>query len=441
MMRAVDLIVKKREGGAFSEEEIGFLVQGFVRGEIPDYQFSALLMAIFWRGMSFEETAGLTRAMIDSGEVLDLSGVSGPLVDKHSTGGVGDKVSLILAPLAAACGLKVPMMSGRSLGHTGGTLDKLESIPGYRTDLDRERFLQGLAEVGYAMIGQSESVVPADRKMYALRDVTGTVESIPLITASIMSKKFAEGAHALLFDVKTGSGAFMKSLEASRTLAHSLVRTGKNLGRGVAAVISDMDQPLGRKIGNFLEVEESVDCLNGKGPKDLTDLTIRQVGWMLRLGGLCGGVSEGEKLARVKLKDGSALKKFLSNVEFQGGDAECVLHTEKGPHARIVKAVVSKSRGYVARVDAYAVGVASVVLGAGRSRKEDSVLPGVGITLQKTQGDEVREGDELALIYGEDPRKVEEAIRLCGTAFTVSPEPNVPPGVSSDRIVEEIDGA
>ncbi len=440
-MRAVDLIVKKREGGAFSEEEIGFLVQGFVRGEIPDYQFSALLMAIFWRGMSFEETAGLTRAMIDSGEVLDLSGVSGPLVDKHSTGGVGDKVSLILAPLAAACGLKVPMMSGRSLGHTGGTLDKLESIPGYRTDLDRERFLQGLAEVGYAMIGQSESVVPADRKMYALRDVTGTVESIPLITASIMSKKFAEGAHALLFDVKTGSGAFMKSLEASRTLAHSLVRTGKNLGRGVAAVISDMDQPLGRKIGNFLEVEESVDCLNGKGPKDLTDLTIRQVGWMLRLGGLCGAVSEGEKLAREKLADGSAMKKFLSNVEFQGGDAECVLHPEKGPHARIVKAVVSKSKGYVARVDAYAVGVASVVLGAGRSRKEDTVLPGVGITLMKIHGDEVREREELALVHGEDPGKVEEAIRLCRTAYAVSPEPRLQPESSQDRIVEEIDGA
>jgi pyrimidine-nucleoside phosphorylase len=440
-MRAVDLIVKKREGGTFSEEEIGYLVRGFVEGEIPDYQFAALLMAVFWRGMSFEETAFLTGAMIDSGDVIDLSGVSGPLVDKHSTGGVGDKVSLVLAPLAAACGLKVPMMSGRSLGHTGGTLDKLESIRGYRTDLDRARFLRGLSEVGYAMIGQSESVVPADRKMYALRDVTGTVESIPLITASIMSKKFAEGAHALLFDVKTGSGAFMKTLEASRALANSLVRTGKSLGRVVAAVISDMDQPLGRKIGNFLEVEESVDCLNGKGPKDLTDLTIRQAGWMLRLGGVCGSAREGETLARKKLADGSALRTFLSNVEFQGGDVDCVLHPEKGPHARIVKPVVSASGGYVDRVDAYGVGVASVVLGAGRSRKEDAVLPGVGITLEKTQGDEVREGEELALVHGEDQGKVEEAIGLCRAAFAVTREPRVPPGRSPDLIVEEIDGA
>jgi pyrimidine-nucleoside phosphorylase len=416
-MRAVDLIVKKRDGASFSPEEIDFLVDGYVRGAIPDYQVSALLMAILWRGMSFPETAGLTQAMIRSGEVIDLSGVPGPLVDKHSTGGVGDKVSLILAPLAAACGIRVPMMSGRSLGHTGGTLDKLESIPGYRTDLPRERFIRGLLDVGFAMIGQSESVVPADRKMYALRDVTGTVESIPLITASIMSKKFAEGAQSLVFDVKSGSGAFMKGIEEARALAESLVRTGRSLGRGVTAVITDMDQPLGRKIGNFLEVEESVDCLTGKGPRDLTDLTIRLAAWMLVLGGVCARLPDGEEMARGKLSDGSAWKKFLDNVEFQGGDTECVMNTAKGPRARIIRPLTSEGEGFVGRVDAYKVGVASVVLGAGRSRKEDAVLPGVGITLLKVQGDRVRRGEELALLHGDDESRVREAMGMCASAW------------------------
>jgi pyrimidine-nucleoside phosphorylase len=416
-MRAVDLIVKKRDGASFSPEEIDFLVDGYVRGAIPDYQVSALLMAILWRGMSFPETAGLTQAMIRSGEVIDLSGVPGPLVDKHSTGGVGDKVSLILAPLAAACGIRVPMMSGRSLGHTGGTLDKLESIPGYRTDLPRERFIRGLLDVGFAMIGQSESVVPADRKMYALRDVTGTVESIPLITASIMSKKFAEGAQSLVFDVKSGSGAFMKGIEEARALAESLVRTGRSLGRGVTAVITDMDQPLGRKIGNFLEVEESVDCLTGKGPRDLTDLTIRLAAWMLVLGGVRARLPDGEEMARGKLSDGSAWKKFLDNVEFQGGDTECVMNTAKGPRARIIRPLTSEGEGFVGRVDAYKVGVASVVLGAGRSRKEDAVLPGVGITLLKVQGDRVRRGEELALLHGDDESRVREAMGMCASAW------------------------
>jgi pyrimidine-nucleoside phosphorylase len=318
-MRPVDLIVRKRDGGSFTPEEIDFLVGGFTRGEIPDYQFSSLLMAILWRGMSFEETAALTRAMIASGDVIDLSGLTGALVDKHSTGGVGDKVSLVLAPLAAACGVTVPMMSGRSLGHTGGTLDKLESIPGFRTDLSREAFLRCLDVAGFAMIGQSESVVPADRLMYALRDVTGTVESVPLITASIMSKKFAEGARALVFDVKTGSGAFMKSREDARTLARSLVRTGKALGRGVVAVITDMEQPLGLKVGNFPEVEESIDCLQGKGPRDLVELTLRLTAWMIVLGGVRTDLASAETLARARLADGSAWKRFVSNVELQGG--------------------------------------------------------------------------------------------------------------------------
>ncbi len=436
-MRAVDLIVKKRDGGSFGREEIDFLVRGFTSGDIPDYQFAALLMAIVLKGMRPEETARLTRAMIESGEVLDLSGIPGPLVDKHSTGGVGDKISLILAPLAAACGLRVPMMSGRSLGHTGGTLDKLESIPGYRTDLSLARFREALQTIGFAMIGQSESVVPADRRMYALRDVTGTVESIPLITASIMSKKFAEGAQALVFDVKTGSGAFMKDLERARSLARSLVATGADLGRKVAALITDMDQPLGTSIGNFLEVRECVDCLQGRGPREEVDLTCRQAGWMLALGGVTESPDAGEALARRKLADGSAWQLFLRNVEFQGGDVRCLQEPDRGPRARISRPLLARTGGYVKRIDAYAVGVASIILGAGRSRKEDAVLPGVGFTLRKKQGDAVNPGEELCLVHGEDEGKVAEAIRLVESAWEVSRE-RVLPG---PRVLEEIVGA
>ncbi len=421
-MRAVDLIVRKRDGGRLAPEEIDFLVRGFVSGEIPDYQFSALLMAIVFRGMDPGETGRLTRAMIGSGEVLDLGGVPGPLVDKHSTGGVGDKISLVLAPLAAACGLRVPMMSGRSLGHTGGTLDKLESIPGYRTDMPLPRFRRALEEVGFAMIGQSDTVVPADRRMYALRDVTGTVESIPLITASILSKKFAEGAHALVFDVKCGAGAFMKNLDLARQLARSLVATAADLGRGAAALITDMDQPLGRKVGNFPEVVESVECLRGDGPPEEVALTCRLVAWMLRLGGLCTDIAEGEKTARARLADGSALKLFLKNVEFQGGDVECVLRPEKGPHARVTRPVPAQRAGFVSRVDAYKVGLASVILGAGRSRKEDRVLPGVGITLTRVQGDPVAPGEELCQAHGEDEDRVKEAMRMLEGAYEIGEE-------------------
>jgi pyrimidine-nucleoside phosphorylase len=433
-MRAVELIVKKREGGSFTEAEIGFLVEGFTRGEIPDYQFSALLMAIVLKGMSPEETALLTRAMIRSGEVIDLAGVPGPLVDKHSTGGVGDKISLVLAPLAAACGLRVPMMSGRSLGHTGGTLDKLEAIPGFRTDLSRERFARALDEIGFAMIGQSESVVPADRKMYALRDVTGTVESIPLITASIMSKKFAEGAQALVFDVKCGSGAFMKSVGDARALADSLVRTGVGLGRKVVAVLSDMDQPLGRKVGNFLEVEETIDCLQGRGPRDVMDLTHRLVAWMLVAGGVCTGPAEGERLSRARLADGAAWKLFLKNVEFQGGDVQCVLDPSRGPRAPVVRPLPSPADGVVRRIDAYRIGVASVVVGAGRSRKEDAVFPGVGLTLLRTQGEPVRRGEPLALVHAQSETVVAQALGLCADAFEICPDAPAP----GARVLEEI---
>ncbi|HTZ50877.1 MAG TPA: thymidine phosphorylase [Spirochaetia bacterium] len=433
-MRAVDLIVRKRDGGQLAPEEIDFLVRGFTSGEIPDYQFASLLMAIVLKGMTPEETARLTRAMIESGEVLDLAGVPGPLVDKHSTGGVGDKVSLVLAPLAAACGLRVPMMSGRSLGHTGGTLDKLESIPGYRTDLSPKRFREALEKVGFAMIGQSESVVPADRRMYALRDVTGTVESIPLITASIMSKKFAEGAQALLMDVKTGSGAFMKDRDRARALAQSLVSTGAGLGRRVAAMITDMDRPLGRAVGNFLEVRECIDCMNGAGPAEEVDLIVQQASRMLWLGGLAGTPSEGEKLARQRLQDGSAWKVFLANVEFQGGSTDVLLHPEKGPTASVKKAVVSPADGFVGGIDAYATGIASVLIGVGRSRKEDRVLPSAGILVSRAVGEAVRRGDELCVVHGESASAVDEACRLLAGAWRITTGP-VSPG---PRLLEEI---
>ena len=436
-MRPVDLIIKKRDGQELAGEEIEFLVQGIARGEIPDYQAAAFLMAVVCRGMSDEETAQLTRAMIRSGDTIDLSGVGGPLVDKHSTGGVGDKVSLPLAPLAAACGLRVPMMSGRSLGHTGGTLDKLESIPGYRTDLAPDRFAEGIERIGFAMIGQSDTVVPADRRLYALRDVTGTVESVPLITASILSKKFAEGASALVFDVKTGSGAFMQRPEQARELAVSLVRAAGELGRRAAACITDMDEPLGRTVGNFLEVEEAVGCLQGRGPADLEALTLRLAGWMLTLGGLCREPDEGERIARARLADGSAWRRFLANVEFQGGDVQALLDPRRSPRARFSRPVTTAEEGYVRRVDARAIGMAAVALGAGRSRKEDRVLPGVGITLLKVRGERVRANDEIALVHADDEARGEEARRLVAGACAIGPEP------PSERalVIEEIAGS
>ncbi len=437
-MRAVDIIMKKRDGEALAREEINFLISGYVNKVIPDYQMSSFAMAVFFRGMSFEETGFLTRAMIDSGEVIDLSRVKGFLVDKHSTGGVGDKVSLILAPLAAACGLKVPMMSGRSLGHTGGTLDKLESIPGYRTDLSADSFIEVVERVGFSMIGQSERVVPADRQMYSLRDVTATVESIPLITASIMSKKFAEGARAFVFDVKCGSGAFMKGFADAERLAVSLVNTGKSLGRRINAIITDMDQPLGLKIGNFLEVREAIECLHGRGPEDLMDLTIRLTGRMLVLSGNVPDLEAAEEECRLKIKDGSAWRKFLENVELQGGDVRSVKEPEKVPLAKQIETLpyAERKEAYVKRIDAYKVGIAAGMLGAGRARKEDPIFPEVGVELLKTQGDPVRPGEGLCLVHCRDTGRVEEAGELLLKAYTFSEE-SIPP---QKRVMKEIVG-
>ncbi len=435
-MRAVDLIIKKREGCSLSRQEIYFLIQGYVEGKIPDYQLSSFAMAVFFQGMSFEETGFLTRSMIDSGSTIDLSGIAGPLVDKHSTGGVGDKVSLILAPLAAACGCVVPMMSGRGLGHTGGTLDKLESIPGYRTDLAADSFRKVLEKTGFCMVGQSEMIVPADRKLYALRDVTGTVESIPLITASIMSKKFAEGAESLVFDVKCGSGAFMKSLEDARELAVSLVRTGTHLGRRIHAVLSDMDQPLGLMVGNFLEVREAVDCLRGGGPRDLLDLVIRLTAHMLMLAGIEMDLGKGEAECRRRLADGSAWRKFVENVELQGGEVAAVEEPNKGPRASVVVPVAAGRGGYIGRIDAYKIGLAAGLLGAGRDKKEDPVLPEVGIELKKIQGDEVKKGEALCLLHARESESIAAARALVEEAYAFSGKRTPPRG----RVLEEMGG-
>lgn len=436
-MRAVDLILKKREAEHLSREEIDFLVQGYVGGTIPDCQMAALAMAVYFRGLSFEETGHLTRAMIASGATLDFSRLPGPLVDKHSTGGVGDKVSLILAPLAAACGLTVPMMSGRSLGHTGGTLDKLESIPGYRTDLPVQELEEILRDTGYFMTGQSEKVVPADRLLYALRDVTGTVESIPLITASIMSKKFAEGAGGFVFDVKTGSGAFMKDEARAEELAVSLVETGKSLGRRVFALISAMDQPLGRQVGNFLEVREAIDCLQGRGPGDLLELTLRLTGWMLVLGELATDIGAAEAACREKLGDGSAWRRFVANVERQGGDIECVLDPERGPRAAQVVPLRAEASGFVQHVDAYLTGRAAGLLGAGRGAKNEEVLPEVGVELVKIRGEAVRAGEDLCLLHASDSRRAREAAALMGRAYVLGEE-SLPP---RPRVLRELTGA
>jgi len=416
-MRALDLIVKKRNGAALNDGEIDFLVRGCVDSSIPEYQIAAWLMAVYFKGMSFEETACLTRHMIGSGAVIDLDEFKAPLVDKHSTGGVGDKVSLVLAPLAAACGLVVPMMSGRSLGHTGGTLDKLESIPGYRVRLAAGEFRAVLREAGFAMIGQTADLVPADRRLYSLRDATGTVESIPLITASILSKKFAEGARSLVFDVKCGDGAFMKTPQEAGRLARSLVDTARGLDRRVAAVITGMDQPLGRKVGNFLEVEESLDCLEGRGPADLMELTLRLAGWMLVAGGLAGRVEEGVERASACLATGKPREFFMRNVAAQGGDARA-LEKLRGAWRAPLKAELRAERtGFVASIEAYKTGLAAVHLGAGRSRAEDSVRPDVGIELLKKAGEPVQPGELCCVMYGAERDALERARRLMSEAY------------------------
>lgn len=446
-MRALDLIVKKRNGESLSQEEISFLIRGYVDGSIPEYQVSAFLMAVFFAGMTPEETGYLTREMIDSGETIDLSSLSGTFVDKHSTGGVGDKVSLILAPLAAACGAQVPMMSGRSLGHTGGTLDKLESIPGYRTDLSPERFAEIIGSCGFAMTGQSREVVPADRQLYALRDVTGTVESVPLITSSILSKKFAEGADALVFDVKTGPGAFMKTPEAARTLATSLVDTGRSLGKKIVAVLTRMDSPLGAKVGNFLEVEESMALLGCPAAiervptdhrsDDLMAVTLRLTAWMLVANGNAGSVAEAEEMCRAAIADGSAWARMEQNIRLQGGDPDAMVERLGTWRAPVAGEVAAPGDGTLTGMDAYRVGMGGVYLGAGRNKADDDVYGDVGFEILKKPGDTVRRGEPVLRVWGHRDEDVRRAIETVTAGITVGDAADTG-ATGTDMILEEL---
>jgi pyrimidine-nucleoside phosphorylase len=421
-MRAVDVIMKKRDGGPLAREEIRFFVDGVTAGTLPDYQASALLMAILLRGMTAEETAWLTDAMVHSGIRVDLGEVPGVKVDKHSTGGVGDKTSLILAPLAAACGVPVPMMSGRGLGHTGGTLDKLESIPGFRVDLSLEEMKAALARVGCAMIGQTAQIAPADKKLYALRDVTATVESIPLISASIMSKKIAEGIDALVLDVKTGSGAFMKTEADSRRLAESLVSIGNASGVKTEAIITAMESPLGSAVGNALEVIECFDVLKGGGPQDLVDVSVELAARMLVLGRVAADRAEAEGQVRGAIASGAGLDRFRRIIEAQGGDPRVVDDYSRLPQAPERHVLGASRGGYVSRLDAELVGRASVALGAGRDRVDDPVDPAVGIIVHAKPGTEVRAGDPVLEMYHRGGARLDAALALATRAVTIHDE-------------------
>jgi pyrimidine-nucleoside phosphorylase len=418
--RAIDVIRKKRDAVELSREEIESFVNAYTDGNIPDYQVSAWLMAVVLRGMSRPETAALTDSMLRSGEVLDLSSLPQRKVDKHSTGGVGDKTSLVLAPLVAAAGIAVPMISGRGLGHTGGTLDKLEAIPGFNVNLPVPEFRRVLEVCGCAMIGQTAEIAPADRKLYALRDVTGTVESPYLICASIMSKKLAEGIDALVLDVKTGSGAFMKSEKDAVFLAELMVETGERMGKKVIALITDMDQPLGKMIGNSLEVVEVIDVLKGGGPQDLRDLCLELGGWMLQLGGAAKSVEEGKRQSAQLISSGKALEKFRQMVELQGGDAAVVDDVNRLPQSKDTIEVKSASGGYVAAMQCEQIGTACVILGGGRERKEDLVDPAVGIILRKKVGDKVAAGEVLATIHYNAADRAERARQMISASCEIS---------------------
>jgi pyrimidine-nucleoside phosphorylase len=418
--RAIDVIRKKRDGIELSRAEIEGLVSAYTKNEIPDYQVSAWLMAVVLKGMTRAETAALTDAMLHSGDVLDLSSLPVRKVDKHSTGGVGDKTSLVLAPLAAAAGIAVPMISGRGLGHTGGTLDKLEAIPGFNVNLPVAEFRRVLEVCGCAMIGQTAEIAPADRKLYALRDVTGTVESPYLICASIMSKKLAEGIDALVLDVKTGSGAFMKSEEDAAFLAELMVETGERMGKQVVALITDMDQPLGNMIGNALEVVEVVEVLHGKGPEDLRELCLELAGWMLHLGGVSRTVAEGKERSAKLISSGQALDRFRQMVELQGGDAGVIDDTKRLPQARHTMQVSSAQGGYLTSMQCEQIGTACVILGGGRERKEDSVDPAVGIALHKKVGDRITAGEPIATIHYNSEAQAARARQLIESSCVVT---------------------
>lgn len=422
-MRMYDIIIKKRNGEALSDEEIAFFIKGYTDGSIPDYQASALLMAIYFRGMTDKEIATLTMEMAHSGDMLDLSAIKGLKADKHSTGGVGDKTSLVLTPLAASIGIPVAKMSGRGLGHTGGTIDKLESFPGFSTDISEEKFINNVNTIGIAIAGQTKNMAPADKKLYALRDVTGTVDSIPLIASSIMSKKLAAGADVIVLDVKTGSGAFMKTEEDSVRLANEMVKIGNNVGRRTLAVISDMDEPLGYAVGNAIEVKEAIDTLNGHGPADLLELCLT-IGSLMAVGtGKAANVDEARTLLLEKLNDGSALKKFAEFVEAQGGDSAPVYDTKLLPQASIVKEVYAPVDGYVSHIESDRVGISAMKLGGGRETKESPIDLSVGILINKKVGDKVEKGEKIATLYANDQEKLAAAITELEQAYSYSVTP------------------
>ncbi|MGU3370148.1 pyrimidine-nucleoside phosphorylase [Bacillus mycoides] len=398
-MRMVDLIAKKRDGHALTTEEINFIVEGYTNGSIPDYQMSSLAMAIFFQDMNDQERADLTMAMVNSGDTIDLSAIEGVKVDKHSTGGVGDTTTLVLGPLVAALGVPVAKMSGRGLGHTGGTIDKLEAVPGFHVEIENDEFMRLVNENKIAVIGQSGNLTPADKKLYALRDVTATVNSIPLIASSIMSKKIAAGADAIVLDVKTGAGAFMKTDEDAKRLAEAMVRIGNNVGRNTMAVISDMSQPLGEAIGNALEVQEAIDTLQGKGPKDLEELCLTLGSQMVYLAGQASSLEDArEKLIEV-MNNGKALESFKTFLSAQGGDASVVDDPSKLPQAQFKIEVEAKEDGYVSEIVADEIGTAAMLLGAGRVTKESEIDLAVGLMLRKKVGDSVKKGDSLVTIY------------------------------------------
>ena len=422
-MLMTDLIVKKRDGGELSHEEINFMIDGYTQGQIPDYQMSAMCMAILLRGMTDRETLDMTMAMVHSGETLDLSPIQGVKGDKHSTGGVGDKTSLVLCPMVAACGLKVAKMSGRGLGHTGGTIDKLESFPGFTTGISEETFFKNVNDIGIAIAGQTADLVPADKKLYALRDVTGTVPSIPLIVSSIMSKKLASGADVIVLDVKCGSGAFMKTEAEARTLAQGLTRIGRLAGRKCAAVITDMDQPLGWAVGNALEVKEAISVLKGEKGGDLLELCLTLGSCMLTEAGLAGSIEEARTKLEKTISDGTALEKLSQMVTAQQGDGRDVYDTSRLPLAPVQMEVTALEGGYVRRIEAEQVGLVSMHLGGGRATKDSEIDLSVGLVLHKKVGDSVEAGESLATIHASSQEKAAEAAELLRACYSLSPDP------------------
>ncbi|MEZ4746615.1 MAG: thymidine phosphorylase [Calditrichia bacterium] len=434
-MSPYEIIAIKRDGKTLSPNQITEFIAAYMRGDVTDYQLTALLMAIYLRGMNFEETGALTKAYINSGVMVDLQDIPGIKVDKHSTGGVGDKVSLILAPLVASLGVPVPMISGRGLGHSGGTLDKLESIPGFKTNLGLDDYRKLLKNHKLALIGQTAEIVPADKRIYALRDVTATVDCMPLIAASIMSKKIAEGIDALVLDVKYGNGAFMKTPEQATELAQTLIRIGKDFSKKTVACLTGMEQPLGNAIGNWLEVKESLECLNGEGPDDLRTVTVRLAAHMLVAGGAADSVEAGEKLAKRALSDGSAMAKFRQITAAQGGDVSFLDNPGKYRQATEIHRLTATTSGYVSQMDTFGIGMTSVSLGAGRLRAEDNIDPVAGILMNVSIGDAVSKGDLLLTIHTNLPGQVEPALERLQNAIYISEKPVTAPPLILKEIV------